>query len=119
MMGFGKDPGFERKPGGEGGDGDERLIFGDNAVFLLKLLSNDIAEDTPVFIMEIRLGSLNLFAQPLRDDGKGDDLRMGMFQGGPCCDAVVFEDKDVSETLVAPKIDDPLAVGQQDILHIF
>jgi hypothetical protein len=112
MVGFGKDPGFEWKPGSKGGDGDERFIFGDNAVFLLKLLPNNIAEDTPVFIMEICLGSLNLFAHPLRDDGKSDDLRMGMFQRGPCCNAVVFEDKDMSETLVAPEIDDPLTVGQ-------
>jgi hypothetical protein len=119
MMGFGKDPGLKRKPGGEGSDGDERFIFGDHAVFLLKFLPNDIAENAPVFIVEIRLGSLNLFAHPPRDDGKGDDLRMGMFQRRPCCDAVVLKDKDISKTLVAPQIDDPIAVGQQDIPHIF
>ena len=119
MMGFGKDPGLEWKPGGERGDREKRAVLGHKPVFLLKLLSDDIAEDTTVFIVEIGLGSFNLLAHPPRDDGKGDDLRVGMFQRGSCCDAVVLENKDVSKTLVSPEIDDPVAVGQQDILHIF
>jgi hypothetical protein len=32
---------------------------------------------------------------------------------------MVFEDEDVSEALVSPQIDDPLAVGEQDIIDIF
>jgi hypothetical protein len=119
MMGFGKDPGFEWKPGGERGDGDERFVFGDNAVFLLKLLSNDVAEHAPVLVVEICLGPLNLFAQPPGDDREGDNLRMRMFQRRPCCDAMVLKDKDVPKTLVAPQIGGPIPVGQQDISHIF
>jgi hypothetical protein len=116
IMGFGKNPCFKRKSRGKGSDGDEKFVLGDDTMFLLELLSNDIAEDTPVFIMEIGFGPCNLFAHPFRDNGEGDDLGMGMFQRGPCCDAMVFEDEDVSEARVAPQIDDPLTVRQQDIL---
>jgi hypothetical protein len=115
IMGFGKNPRFKWKSGGKGGDGEEGFVFGDDAMFLLELLSNDIAKDTPVFIMKIGFGPFNLFAHSFRDNREGDDLRMGMFQRGPRCDAMVFEDEDVSEARVAPEIDDPLAVGQQDI----
>ena len=119
MMGFRKNPGFERETGGEGCDGEERFIFSDNPVFLLKLLPNDVAKDAPILIVEICLGPFNLFAQPPRDDGEGDDLRMRMFQRRPCGHAVVFKYKDVPKTLVSPEIDDPIAVGQKDIPHIF
>jgi hypothetical protein len=119
IMGFGKNPCFKRKSGGKGSDGDEGFVLGDDAMFLLELLSNDIAEDTSVFILKIGFGPCNLFAHSFRDNREGDDLRMGMFQRGPRCDAMVFEDEDISKTLVTPQINDPLAVGQQDILHIF
>jgi len=55
IMGLGKNPCFKRKSGGKGSDGEEGLVLGDEAMFLLELLSNDIAEDTPVFIMKIGL----------------------------------------------------------------
>jgi len=42
---------------------------------------------------------------------------MGMFQRGPRCEAMVFEDEDVSEARVAPQVDNPITVGQQDILY--
>jgi hypothetical protein len=116
IMGFGKNPCFKGKPGGKGSDGEEGFVLGDDAMFLLELLANDITEDTSVFIVKIGFGSFNLFGHPFRDNGEGDELRMGMFQRGPRCDAVVFEDEDISKARVAPQIDDPLTVGQQDIL---
>jgi hypothetical protein len=119
MMIFRKNPCFKWKSGGKGSDGEEGFIFSDDTVSLLEFLPNDITEDTSVFIVEIGFGSFNLFTHPFRDDGEGDDLRMGMFQRGPCCNPMVFEDEDVSKTLVTPQIDDPLAVGQQDVLYIF
>jgi hypothetical protein len=119
MMSFGKNPCFKRKSRGKGGDGEEGFIFDDDTVFPLELLSDNITEDAAVFIVKIVFGPFDFFNHSFRDDGKGDDLRMGMFQRGPRCDAVVFEDEDISKTPVTPEIDDPLAVGQQDLLHIF
>jgi hypothetical protein len=119
IMGFGKNPCFKWKSGGKGSEGEEGFVLGDDAMFLLELLSNDVTEDTPVFIIKIGLGSLDLFAHSFRDNREGDDLRMGMFQRGPCCDAVVFEDEDISKAMVTPQIDDPLTVGQQNILYAF
>jgi hypothetical protein len=66
--------------------------------------------------MKIGFGSHNFFAHPFWDNREGDDLRMGMFQRGPRCDTVVFEDEDMPKARVPPQIDDPLTVGQQDIL---
>src|SRR5512139_1815859 len=100
-MGLGKNPRFKWKSGGKGSDGKEGFILGDEAMFLLEFLSNDIAEDTPVFIMKIGFGPNHLFAHPFRDDGESDDLGMGMFQRGPRRNAVVLEDQDISEARVA------------------
>jgi hypothetical protein len=65
--------------------------------------------------MKIGFGPYNLFTDPFRNDGESDDLGMGMFQRGPRRNAMVFEDEDVPEARVAPQIDNPLTVGQQDI----
>ncbi len=111
MMNFWKNPCLKGKSGGKGSDGDERTIFSDDPVFLLKLLPNDITIDTSVFIGEIVFGSFDLFAHRRGDDGKGDDLRMGMFQRGSRRDAIVFEDEDISKPLVPPQIDDPFTIG--------
>jgi hypothetical protein len=43
---------------------------------------------------------------------------MGMFQRGSRCDSMVFKDENISKALVTPQINDPLAVGQQNILYI-
>jgi hypothetical protein len=82
IVGFGENPCFKWESGGEWGDREEGLIFDDETVLLLKLLPDDIAEDTPVFILKIIFRPFDLFAHPLWNDGKGDDLRVGMFQRG-------------------------------------
>jgi hypothetical protein len=119
MMGFGENPCLEWKSGGKRCDGDEELIFDDDTTFLLQLLPNDITEDTPVLVVEIGFGPFDLFSHPLRDDGKGDDLRVRMFERGPRSHSVVFEDEDILKTLIPPQIDDPLTIGPQDIFHRF
>jgi hypothetical protein len=53
IMGFGKDPCFERKSRGKRRDGDEVLIFNDDTSLLMKLLPNDITENTSVLVMKI------------------------------------------------------------------
>jgi hypothetical protein len=83
IVGFGKNPCFKGKPGGKGSDGDEGFVLGDDAMFPLELLANDITEDTSVFIMKIGFGPFDLFAHSFRDNGEGDELRVGMFQRGP------------------------------------
>ena len=111
MMGFGENPCLEWKSGSNGGDRDEVLIFEDDTTSLLKLLPNDITEDTAVFVPKIGFGSLDLLGHPLWDDGKGDDLRVRMFERGPRRNSVVLEDEDISKALILPQIDDPLAIG--------
>ena len=77
VMGFGKNPCLEWKTGGKGGDGEKGLIFADDPFFLLKLLSDDITEDAPIFILEIDFGPFDLLGHPPWNDRKGNDLRGG------------------------------------------
>jgi len=117
VVGFGEDPCLKGKPGSERSDGEKILILGDDAVSLMKLLSNNVAKDTPVFVAKVILGPFDLFAHPLWNDGKGDDLGMGMFQRSASSDPMVFKDKDITESLVTPQIDHALAVGPKNVLH--
>jgi hypothetical protein len=117
IMDFGKNPCLKWKSGGKRGDGEEGLVFADDTAFLLKLLSDDITEDTPVFILKIGFGPFDLFGHPSWNNRKGDDLRVGMLQRGPSRNPLVFEDEDISKSLVTPQIDHPRAVGPEDILY--
>ena len=119
VMSFGKNPCLEWKSGGKRGDGDEVLIFDDDTTFLMKLLPNDITENAPILVMEIGSGPFNLFSQPLGDDGKGDDLRVRMFERGPRSQSMVLKDEHILETLISSQIDDPLTIGPQDIFNRF
>ena len=69
----------QKEIGRQTGDREEGLIFNDKTVSLLKLLADDITEDTTFFILKIIFCPFNLFIHPCWDDGEGDDLRMGMF----------------------------------------
>jgi hypothetical protein len=42
-----------------------------------------------------------------------------MFKRSPCGDPVVFKDEDISKPLVSPQIDNPLPIGQEDVLYTF
>jgi hypothetical protein len=77
-MRFGKNPCLKWKSGGKRGNGKEGLVFEDHTAFMLELLSNDITEDAPVFIIEIVFGSFDLFSHSPRNDRKSDELRVGM-----------------------------------------
>ena len=116
IMGFWENPCLKWKSGGEWGDREEGLIFNDKTVFLLKLLSDDITEDTAVFIMKITFGPLDLFVHPCWDDGEGNDLRVGMFQRGAGSHPMVLEDENISKPLVTSQISHPLTVGPKDIV---
>jgi hypothetical protein len=82
MMGLRKDPRLKWRSGGERGNRDERLIFIDDPASLLKLLADDIAEDTSVFITKIVFCPFDLLTHSLRDDGEGNDLGVWMFERG-------------------------------------
>jgi hypothetical protein len=102
MVGFRKNPGFKWKSGGKGSKGEKGFVFSDDTGSLLEFLPDDITVDTSIFIIKIGFSSFNLFTHSLRDDGKGDNLRMGMFQRGSRRDPMIFKDEDVSKTLVTP-----------------
>jgi hypothetical protein len=115
IMGFRKNPCLKWKSGGKRGDGKEGLVFNDDAALLLNFLSDDITEDAPVLIIEILFGPIDFFSHSPRDNRKSDELRVGMLQRSPGCDTVIFEDEDISESLVIPQINDPVTVGRQNV----
>ena len=76
MVGLRKDPRLKWRSGSERSDRDERLIFVDDPASVLKLLADDIAEDTSVFITKIVFRPFDLLTHSLRDDREGNDLGM-------------------------------------------
>jgi hypothetical protein len=119
IMGFRENPCLKWKSGSKRGDGKEGLILNDETALLLKLLSNDITEDAPVLIIEILFGPIHFFSHSPRDNRKGNELGVGMFQRSASRNAVVFEDEDISKPLIISQIDHPVTVGQQNVLHTF
>jgi hypothetical protein len=119
VMLLGKDPRLEGKSRSKSGHRDKALIFADHPDFLLKLLPHDIAKDTSVFVLKIVFGSFDLFTHSSRDDRKGNQLGVGVLKGSSRGHAVVLEDEDISKPLVSFQIEDPLAIGPQNILHGF
>ena len=116
-MGLRENPRLKRKSGCEGSDGDKGLVLGDDALLLLKLLSDDVTEDASILIMKVFLGPLNLFCHPDGQDRKGNNLGMGMLQGSASGCAGILEDENVSKPRVPSQIDDPLTIGLQDIFN--
>jgi hypothetical protein len=102
MMGFGKDPCFEWKSRGKGSNGEEGFILSDDTLSPLDFLPDDVTKNASIFIIKIGFASLDLFAHSFWYDREGDNLRMGMFQGGSCRDAMVFKDENISKALVTP-----------------
>jgi hypothetical protein len=112
-----EDPSFKRKSRGERRNGEEGLIFSDDPTFRLDFLTKDITKDTAVFVVEIIFGSFDLFADPDRDDGEGDDLGMGVFERGPCGQSMIFKDHHISKPWIPSQVDDSFPIGPEHILH--
>jgi len=119
VMLLGKDPRLEGETGSKSGHRNEALIFADHSDLLLKLLSDDIAEDASVFIVKIVFGSFDLFTHSSRDDREGNQLGVGVLKGSSRGHAVVLKDEDISKPPVSSQIEDSLAIGPQNILHGF
>jgi hypothetical protein len=119
MVLLGENPCLKGEPRGKGRKGDKGLIFADDTNSLPYLLVHDVAEDTAFLVLEIVPGALNFLTHAPRNDGEGDELGMGVFQGGACSHAVVLEDEDIAEPWVTLEVGDPFAVGPEHVLHCF
>jgi len=114
-MGLGKNPCFKGEPGSKRGNRDESLVLADDAFSLVQLLSDDVTEDTPVFVLEEVLGTLDFLGQSSWNNGEGDDLRVRMFQRGPGRHAVVLEHEHMAKPHIPSQIRDSFTVGPQDV----
>ena len=115
VMGFRKNPCLKGKSRSKRSHRDEGIIFEDEAFLLLYFLADDITEDAPVFIVEVIFCPLDLFCHSPGDDGKSDDLGVGMFQRSPRCHPMVLKYKNISEPLIILEIGNPVSVGCQDM----
>jgi hypothetical protein len=77
---FRNDPGFERKPGGEGLEDDEFLGILDDPLPKTEFLLDQIAIDTTSVVIVIPGGFLQFFPDIGRNDCGTDELGMGMVQ---------------------------------------
>ena len=92
---LGEDPHFEGKPRRKGREADEFRILRHQAVSVAKLLPDNVAVDTPFFLLEVGSAAVDLFHDAGGNDGERDQLRMAVFQGGSGGGAVIFEDEDI------------------------
>ena len=117
VMRLGKDPCFKGKAGCERSDCHKRWVLGDDPAPLLHFLPDDIAEDAPIFVLEVSPAPFDLLVDTRGDDGEGDELRVRMLEGGSRSDPVIFEDQEVSKAPVADEIKDAFPVSPEDIFH--
>jgi len=119
LMGLREDPGLEREPGRIGGKADERLVFRDDPLLFLELRLDDFAIEagSPGRLVE-SIEGIDLLHDPTRHDRRRNELRVRM--GDRCARAlaVVLEDQDVLEPLVADQVEVPLLVRGDDLLHL-
>ena len=115
---LGIDPGLEGEPGRKGDHDQEVPGLLDDALGRGKLLVDDIAEDAALLVVVVGFGAVQLFLHELRDDRRGDDLRMGVVQRGTCGPALVLEDQHIAQAAVALQVQDPVAVGPEHFFHL-
>src|SRR5258706_7694585 len=114
----GQDPGLERKPRGEGLEGDEVLVLHHESFSFPKLLLDHVAGDA-AFLEPVMLERpVQLLGHSLRDDGRGHELGVAVLQGGAGVLAVVLEDQDVAEAVVVLEVHHAVPEGPEHVLDL-
>src|SRR2546422_835295 len=115
---LGQHPHLERKPRGEGRDGEELGVLPHDPAPVADLLMDDVAVDTAFLILIVFTAAGDLVHHVGRDDGQRDQLRVRVLQRGPGGLAVVLEDQDVAQPAVFPQVQDAVAVCPEDVLKL-
>ena len=107
-----QDPGLERHPRRERLDGEEALGRDHDppAVLVGGILLDDVAEHAALLELVVAPRALELLHERLGNDGRGDELGVGVLERRPRAGAVVLEDEDVADAPVTVEIHDALAV---------
>ena len=114
---LGHDPRLEREARRKRRDGKEILVLRNDARGIVHFLADDVAENAALFVLEILLGPFQFFQRLLGDNGQRDHLRVRMLQRRSRRLAVIFEDQNVLESLVALQIDHPVAERPDHVFH--
>ena len=111
-----KNPGFEWESGRVGREGHEVVILGNDSNGIFEFLTDDVAEDTSLFVDVVLFGAFQLLDNVLGKNGQRNQLRVRVLQRSTGGLPVILKDKDVFETLVLTKIDDTVAKSPE---HVF
>src|ERR1700687_2259276 len=101
VVGAGQDPGLVGDAGGVGAEGDEISADFDDALTLLYLLGQHVAEHAAFLLLEIIKRRSQFVENAAGDEGGGGQLRVGMVELLPGSWAVILEYGDVAETAIA------------------
>src|ERR1035437_2845559 len=117
-MGFvalGQNPGFKGEARRIGREHGEAVGLTDQADAGCRLVADDVAEDAALLEIEKKFGGVHFFLDALGDDGKRDQLGMGMLERRARGVAIVLEEDDVAEATVLLEIVDAILERPEDL----
>jgi len=116
----GQDRHLEREPRRVRSVGDEAVIGADDPLLALQLVVEDVAEQAALLELVVGPRRIQLQRDGARRDRRGDELGMRVPQRGARGAAVVLENEDVFEPLVAAQVEPAQPVDVHDarqVLH--
>src|SRR5437016_5697287 len=112
---LGQYPGLKRKARRVRSYADKMVVLADKANLGEKLLPDNIAENASLLVFVVFPGSPDLINHVSRNNGKRNELGMGMIQAGAGRLAVIFKKQDEPKALVFFKVQNPIPVAPEDL----
>src|SRR5438876_6110825 len=113
----GGDPHFVRTLGGEGREDDEVRIAYDHPGVDLEFFGELVAEGAALLHPVVLAGTRQLLLDSLRDEGRGDDVGMGVDVAAPE-GTVILQHGSVAEAAVTAQVCDACAVDSEEARHV-
>jgi hypothetical protein len=117
MMALGKDGEFEGKAAGKRTKEKVAVVVGDKPGAIDPFGVEDVAEEAALLDEVMFVGANEFALDKGWNEGKGDELRVGVGEGSAGAGADVLEDVDVLETLVLVEVEDAFPITGEDFSH--
>ena len=113
----GRDPHLVGPLGGEGREDDEVRIAHDHPGVDLEFFGELVAEGAALLHPVVLAGTRQLLLDSLRDEGRGDDVGMGVDVAAPE-GTVILQHGSVAEAAVTAQVCDACAVDSEEVRHV-
>src|SRR5579884_1423827 len=112
---FWHDPCLEREPRGVRRDHLNFIRFQHHPGVGPTLLLQDVAKDAAIAEAEVAFAAVDLLLNALGNDGESDQLRVRVLEGGAGAFAMVLEEQNVSQAMIALEVENAVAKGPKQV----